>query len=295
MTEGRRCPPRGAGWRVQSADCSPGRRRDRSTPHEPLTEQQPDSIIPMTSCDGHAGSGVPGAVFTQVLAAPAASVNIARADPRYRAAPVVWQATWRQRKRPLLGTVHVLLPHMTGITAPDVASPLTSVICIGPESLDHPSPRRSPRLPASARTAARRCGRPRGNYQQALAKLASCKGLAKSQLSQQWRRADQRRPRGLEIENAHLGTERLIGEMEIARGHGYAQLLGVRRRRVDVAFELSLSPLWSTVTPDDAPSLSSAMSGLGFVVTLSRLYVGISSQLKVVIPRYRRWPGRSAR
>jgi hypothetical protein len=111
---------------------------DRSRPHVPLTEQHPDSIIPMTSCEGHAVSGVPSAVFTQVLPAPAASVNIDRADPKVAPHPLSGKQHGDSGTSPLLGTVHIVPPHVTAIVAPDEASPLTSVIGTGPASFESP-------------------------------------------------------------------------------------------------------------------------------------------------------------
>ena len=93
-----------------------------------LTEQQPASIMPITSCDGHAGSGVPAAGFTQVLAAPAASVNIASADPKVAPHPLSGKQHGDSGTSPLLGTVHIAPPHMIDTAAPDPASPLTSVM-----------------------------------------------------------------------------------------------------------------------------------------------------------------------
>jgi hypothetical protein len=101
----------------------------------PLTAQQPASIIPMTDCDGHAVSGVPIAVFTQLLDAPAASVNIARPDPKVAPHPLSGRQHGDSGTNPLLGTVHVVPPHTTAIAA---ASPLTSVIGSSPESLGAP-------------------------------------------------------------------------------------------------------------------------------------------------------------
>jgi hypothetical protein len=117
---------------------------DRSRPHTPLTEQQPVSIIPMTASDGHAGSGVPTAVFTQVLAAPDASVNIPRDDPKVAPHPLSGKQHGDSGTNPLLGTVHVVPPHVTDIAAPEVASPLTSVIGNSPESLEPPESATSP-------------------------------------------------------------------------------------------------------------------------------------------------------
>jgi|HubBroStandDraft_5_1064220.scaffolds.fasta_scaffold56841_2 hypothetical protein len=101
----------------------------------PLTAQQPVSIIPMTDCDGHAVSGVPFAVFTQLLEAPAASVNIARPDPKVAPHPLSGRQHGDSGTNPLLGTVHMVPPHTTAIAS---ASPLTSVIGSSPESLGLP-------------------------------------------------------------------------------------------------------------------------------------------------------------
>src|ERR1019366_3785344 len=139
-------PAEPAGASAASADSeSPARpASDRSLPHTPLRAQQPASVNPMALCDGHAVSGVPGAVSKQTApasksmpeASKAPASNVARAaEPKVAPQELSGKQHGDKGNSPPDGALHVALPHMMGGV---VATPVSLVPCVEPESSEVP-------------------------------------------------------------------------------------------------------------------------------------------------------------